>query len=65
MPGGFREWVIRFGEGGYAALPHDTHGDGYPALRQKIPLLIVASLNGGWTGDPAQVRAGADWSCAR
>ena len=30
------------------------------AIRHKIPLLIVISLNGGWTGDPDREKPGRD-----
>jgi len=30
------------------------------AIRHKIPLLIVISLNGGWTGDPKREKPGRD-----
>jgi thiamine pyrophosphate-dependent acetolactate synthase large subunit-like protein len=46
-----------------------VHGDGSmgmnamemdTAIRHKIPLLIVISLNGGWTGDPQREKPGRD-----
>ena len=39
---------------GMNAMEMDT------AIRHKIPLLIVISLNGGWTGDPKREKPGRD-----
>lgn len=64
---------LPFGVGAKVAKP-DTqvivvHGDGSlglnvmeldTAIRHKIPLLVVVSLNGGWTGDPKREKPGRD-----
>ena len=39
---------------GMNAMEMDT------AIRHKIPVLIVISLNGGWTGDPKREKPGRD-----
>src|ERR1700744_5066191 len=62
-----------FGVGAKVACPDKqvivVHGDGSlgmnfmevdTALRHKIPVLIVVSLNGGWTGDPKREKPGRD-----
>ncbi len=62
---------LPFGVGAKVACPDKqvivVHGDGSlgmnamemdTAIRHKIPLLIVVSLNGGWTGDPNAREAG-------
>src|SRR3984957_15523873 len=64
---------LPFGVGAQVACPDKqvivVHGDGSlgmnfmevdTAMRHKIPLLIVVSLNGGWTGDPAREKPGRD-----
>ena len=64
---------LPFGVGAKVAKP-DTqvivvHGDGSlglnvmeldTAIRHKIPILVVVSLNGGWTGDPKREKPGRD-----
>ena len=35
------------------------------AIRHKIPILIVISLNGGWTGDPKREKPGRDLGYVR
>lgn len=64
---------LPFGVGAKVAKP-DTqvivvHGDGSlglnvmeldTAIRHKIPILVVVSLNGGWTGDPNREKPGRD-----
>ena len=62
---------LPFGIGAKAAKPDDNvvvlHGDGSfgmnameldTAVRHHLPVLVVISLNGGWTADPEQVKAG-------
>ena len=62
-----------FGVGAKVACPDKqvivVHGDGSmglnameldTAIRHKIPLLVVISLNGGWTGDPKREKPGRD-----
>ena len=62
---------LPFGLGAKLAKPDKqvivVHGDGSlglnvmeldTAVRHKIPILIVVSLNGGWTADPDGVKAG-------
>ena len=64
---------LPFGLGAKVACPDKqvivVHGDGSmgmnamemdTAIRHKIPLLIVISLNGGWTGDPKREKPGRD-----
>jgi thiamine pyrophosphate-dependent acetolactate synthase large subunit-like protein len=51
-----------------------VHGDGSlglnamemdTAIRHHIPILIVVSLNGGWTGDPKREKPGRDLGYTR
>ena len=64
---------LPFGVGAKVACPDKqvivVHGDGSmglnameidTAVRHKIPILIVISLNGGWTGDPKREKPGRD-----
>ena len=64
---------LPFGVGAKVACPDKqvivVHGDGSmgmnamemdTAIRHKIPILIVISLNGGWTGDPKREKPGRD-----
>ena len=64
---------LPFGVGAKVACPDKqvivVHGDGSmgmnamemdTAMRHKIPILIVISLNGGWTGDPKREKPGRD-----
>jgi thiamine pyrophosphate-dependent acetolactate synthase large subunit-like protein len=64
---------LPFGVGAKVACPDKqvivVHGDGSmgmnameldTAIRHKIPLLVVISLNGGWTGDPKREKPGRD-----
>lgn len=69
---------LPFGLGAKVAKP-DTqvivvHGDGSfglnameldTAVRHKIPVLVVISLNGGWTADPNHEKAGRDLGYTR
>lgn len=69
---------LPFGLGAKVAKP-DTqvivvHGDGSfglnameidTAVRHKIPVLVVISLNGGWTGDPEHDKPGRDLGYTR
>ncbi|MDP6709320.1 MAG: thiamine pyrophosphate-binding protein [Alphaproteobacteria bacterium] len=69
---------LPFGLGAKVAKP-DTqvivvHGDGSfglnameldTAVRHKIPVLIVVSLNGGWTADPERAKPGRDLGYVR
>jgi thiamine pyrophosphate-dependent acetolactate synthase large subunit-like protein len=69
---------LPFGLGAKVAKP-DTqvivvHGDGSfglnameldTAVRHKIPVLVVISLNGGWTADPDQSKPGRDLGYTR
>jgi thiamine pyrophosphate-dependent acetolactate synthase large subunit-like protein len=67
-----------FGVGAKVACPDKqvivVHGDGSmglnameldTAIRHKIPLLVVISLNGGWTGDPKREKPGRDLGYTR
>ena len=49
-----KQVIVLHGDGsmGLNAMEIDT------AVRHNIPVLVVISLNGGWTGDPDQVKAG-------
>jgi thiamine pyrophosphate-dependent acetolactate synthase large subunit-like protein len=64
---------LPFGVGAKVACPDNqvivVHGDGSmgmnameldTAIRHKIPILVVISLNGGWTGDPKREKPGRD-----
>ncbi|MGD0105872.1 MAG: thiamine pyrophosphate-binding protein [Rhodopila sp.] len=64
---------LPFGLGAKVACPDKqvivVHGDGSmgmnameldTAIRHKIPILVVISLNGGWTGDPKREKPGRD-----
>jgi len=67
-----------FGVGAKAACPDKQvivlHGDGSfgmnamefdTAVRHNLPLLVVISLNGGWTADPERVKPGRDLGYTR
>jgi thiamine pyrophosphate-dependent acetolactate synthase large subunit-like protein len=67
-----------FGVGAKVACPDKqvivVHGDGSmglnameldTAIRHKIPILVVISLNGGWTGDPKREKPGRDLGYTR
>ena len=67
-----------FGLGAKVACPDKqvivVHGDGSfglnameldTAVRHKIPVLVVISLNGGWTADPAREKVGRDLGFTR
>ncbi len=69
---------LPFGIGAKAACPDRQvvvlHGDGSfglnameldTAVRHKLPILVVISLNGGWTGDPKKVKPGRDLGYTR
>lgn len=69
---------LPFGIGAKAAKPdHQVvvlHGDGSfgmnameldTAVRHNLPVLVVVSLNGGWTADPDQVKAGRNLGYTR
>ncbi|AZQ68306.1 thiamine pyrophosphate-binding protein [Silicimonas algicola] len=69
---------LPFGVGAKAARPDAEvvvlHGDGSfglnameldTAVRHKLPLLVVISLNGGWTADPEKVKPGRDLGYTR
>ena len=53
--------IVVHGDGsmGLNAMEIDT------AVRHKIPILIVISLNGGWTGDPKREKPGRDLGYVR
>lgn len=69
---------LPFGLGAKAAKP-DTpvlvlHGDGSfgmngmeldTAVRHKLPVIVVISLNGGWTADPERIKPGRDLGYTR
>lgn len=67
-----------FGVGAKAARPDAQvvvlHGDGSfglnamevdTAVRHDLPLLVVISLNGGWTADPGKIKPGRDLGYTR
>lgn len=69
---------LPFGVGAKVACPDKqvivVHGDGSmgmnameldTAIRHKIPILVVISLNGGWTGDPKCEKPGRDLGYTR
>ena len=69
---------LPFGLGAKAAKPDHKvvvlHGDGSfglngmeldTAVRHKLPVLVVISLNGGWTADPDQVKPGRNLGYTR
>ncbi|HUB10947.1 MAG TPA: thiamine pyrophosphate-binding protein [Acetobacteraceae bacterium] len=69
---------LPFGVGAKVACPDKqvivVHGDGSlgmnameldTAVRHKIPILIVVSLNGGWTGDPKREKPGRELGYTR
>jgi thiamine pyrophosphate-dependent acetolactate synthase large subunit-like protein len=69
---------LPFGVGAKVACPDKqvivVHGDGSmglnameldTAIRHKIPILVVISLNGGWTGDPNREKPGRDLGYTR
>jgi thiamine pyrophosphate-dependent acetolactate synthase large subunit-like protein len=69
---------LPFGIGAKVACPDKqvivVHGDGSmglnameidTAVRHNIPILIVISLNGGWTGDPKREKPGRDLGYVR
>ena len=77
--GHFSDWVgLPFAVGAKAARPNAQviclHGDGSfgqnameldTAVRHKLPLLCVISLNGGWTADPEHNKPGRDLGYTR
>ncbi|HET6182314.1 MAG TPA: thiamine pyrophosphate-binding protein [Acetobacteraceae bacterium] len=69
---------LPFGVGAKIAKPNTqvivVHGDGSfglnameldTAVRHKVPILVVISLNGGWTGDPKREKPGRDLGYTR
>jgi thiamine pyrophosphate-dependent acetolactate synthase large subunit-like protein len=69
---------LPFGVGAKVACPEKqvivVHGDGSmgmnamemdTAVRHRIPILIVISLNGGWTGDPKREKPGRELGYTR
>jgi acetolactate synthase-1/2/3 large subunit len=69
---------LPFGVGAKAAKPDHKvlvlHGDGSfglnameldTAVRHRLPILVVISLNGGWTADPEKVKPGRDLGYTR
>lgn len=69
---------LPFGIGAKAAKPDHKvvvlHGDGSfglngmeldTSVRHKLPVLVVISLNGGWTADPEQTKPGRDLGYTR
>ncbi len=51
-----KQVIVLHGDGSFGlnAMEIDT------AIRHNIPLLVVISLNGGWTGDPKREKAGRE-----
>jgi len=69
---------LPFGLGAKAAKPDAPvlvlHGDGSfgmngmeldTAVRHKLPVIVVISLNGGWTADPERIKPGRDLGYTR
>jgi len=69
---------LPFGVGAKAARPDKQvvvlHGDGSfglnameldTAVRHRLPLLVIISLNGGWTADPERIKPGRDLGYTR
>jgi len=69
---------LPFGLGAKAAKPDATvvvlHGDGSfamngveldTAVRHKLPVLVIVSLNGGWTADPEKIKPGRNLGYTR
>ena len=56
-----KQVIVVHGDGsmGLNAMELDT------AIRHKIPILVVISLNGGWTGDPKREKPGRDLGYTR
>ena len=56
-----KQVIVVHGDGsmGMNAMELDT------AIRHKIPILVVISLNGGWTGDPKREKPGRDLGYTR
>lgn len=56
-----KQVIVLHGDGSFGlnAMELDT------AVRHKIPLLCVVSLNGGWTGDPKREKAGRELGYTR
>ena len=56
-----RPVVVLHGDGSFGmnAMEFDT------AVRHRLPVLVVISLNGGWTGDPKRERPGRDLGYTR
>ena len=56
-----RPVVVLHGDGSFGmnAMEFDT------AVRHRLPVLVVISLNGGWTGDPKRERPGRELGYTR
>ena len=56
-----KQVIVLHGDGSFGlnAMEFDT------AVRHKLPILTVISLNGGWTGDPKKERPGRDLGYTR
>lgn len=56
-----KQVVCLHGDGSFGlnAMELDT------AVRHKLPVLVVISLNGGWTADPKREKPGRDLGCTR
>ena len=56
-----KQVIVLHGDGSFGmnAMEFDT------AVRHKLPILTVISLNGGWTGDPEKERPGRDLGYTR
>ncbi|MGH6816257.1 MAG: thiamine pyrophosphate-dependent enzyme, partial [Hyphomicrobiaceae bacterium] len=53
--------IVLHGDGSFGmnAMDFDT------AVRHRLPILVVISLNGGWTGDPKREKPGRDLGFTR
>jgi thiamine pyrophosphate-dependent acetolactate synthase large subunit-like protein len=56
-----KQVIVLHGDGSFGmnAMEFDT------AVRHKLPILTIISLNGGWTGDPKKERPGRDLGYTR
>ena len=56
-----KQVIVLHGDGSFGmnAMEFDT------AVRHRLPILTVISLNGGWTGDPKRERPGRDLGYTR
>jgi acetolactate synthase-1/2/3 large subunit len=56
-----KQVIVLHGDGSFGMNGMDLD----TARRHNLPILVVISLNGGWTADPDQVKAGRDLGYTR